>query len=225
MDIIPIILPLPLKMGYVNSYLVRRDGNFLLIDTGGSNGRKRLLQALENAGCTPGRLSIIILTHGDFDHTGNAAHVRAVYGAKIGIHRADAAMGESADMFINRSKPNFLVRGLLSMFTGFGQAERFSPDILLVDGEILSRFGFEAKVIEIPGHSKGSIAILTEDGDLFCGDLMENVKSPGINSIMDNMAEAVSSFEKISGYSIRRVYPGHGNPFTMDQMAAQQEMT
>lgn len=111
------------------------------------------------------------------------------------------------------------------MFTGFGQAERFSPDILLVDGEILSRFGFEAKVIEIPGHSKGSIAILTEDGDLFCGDLMENVKSPGINSIMDNMAEAVSSFEKISGYSIRRVYPGHGNPFTMDQMAANQKMT
>lgn len=217
-EVIPIPLAMPFRLGTVNSYLIKASESFMLIDTGASGSRKNLLTALEKAGCVPGRLVMLVMTHGDFDHTGNAAYIRQVYRSKIAMHPDDAAMVEKGDMFINRNRPNILIRKLLNSFSGFSRSERFSPDLLLSGGENLTGFGFDAEIIEVPGHSPGSIAILTSNGDLFCGDLMENVQTPGLNSIMDNLAQAVSSLEKLARYPIRTVYPGHGKSFTMEQI-------
>lgn len=218
LEVIPIPLAMPFRLGTVNAYLLKASESFILIDTGASCSHKNLLTALEKAGCVPGNLALIILTHGDFDHTGSAAYIRQVYRSKIAMHRGDAAMVEKGDMFINRNKPNFLVRKLLNSFSGFGRSERFSPDLPVSDGENLTGIGFDAEIIEVPGHSPGSIAILTSNGDLFCGDLMENVQTPGLNSIMDNLTQAVSSLEKLARYPILTVYPGHGKSFTMAQL-------
>jgi len=67
---------LPYKLGGVNCYLIETDTGYILIDTGGSNKRTDLEKELESAGCQPGNLKLIVLTHGDFDHTGNAAYLR-----------------------------------------------------------------------------------------------------------------------------------------------------
>src|SRR5512139_3425317 len=76
----PIRLALPYKFGSVNCYLITTGTGYLLIDTGSSNQRAELEQALESAGCSPGDLKLIVLTHGDFDHTGNAVHLREKFG-------------------------------------------------------------------------------------------------------------------------------------------------
>ena len=55
------------------------------------------------------------------------------------------------------------------------------------EGDDLSGYGFEAKVLHLPGHSKGSIGLLAADGSLFSGDLLENRGKPGITSLMDDM--------------------------------------
>ncbi|HWR70506.1 MAG TPA: MBL fold metallo-hydrolase, partial [Dehalococcoidia bacterium] len=65
-------LGLPFRIGRVNCYLIETDSGFVLIDTGASNRRKDIEKELESAGCKPGDLKLIILTHGDFDHMGNA---------------------------------------------------------------------------------------------------------------------------------------------------------
>ena len=62
-------LLLPLNLGSVNCYLLQKDTDYILIDTGGSNKRTEIEEALLCAGCKPGNLRLIILTHGDFDHT------------------------------------------------------------------------------------------------------------------------------------------------------------
>ena len=216
-----ISLQMPFHMGLVNSYLIRKDDAFFLIDTGSSSSRKVLVEALKNAGCQPGQLKLIILTHGDFDHTGNAAYLRSLFGAKIAMHAADAGMLEGGDMFEGRKKPNALIRTLLPMLSGFGKTERCAPDILLQDGEHLSAYGLDARVVGIPGHSQGSIAILTVDGELFCGDLLENLKLPGLGSIMDDMFTARTSLQKLRGLNIQIVYPGHGRPFQMHELTGE----
>ena len=66
--------------------------------------------------------------------------------------------------------------------------------------------------------SRGSIGILTTGGDLFAGDLFESTKQPRLNSIMDDAAAAQASVEKLKGLTIRTVYPGHGQPFSLDQI-------
>jgi glyoxylase-like metal-dependent hydrolase (beta-lactamase superfamily II) len=170
-QITTITLTLPFRLGSVNCYVVATDSGFFLIDTGASNRRRQLEKELEKAGCAPGDLKLIILTHGDFDHTGNAAYVRRKFGAKIAMHPDDAGMLERGDIFWNRKSGNFFIRAVASFLFRFGKSERCSPDIYLEDGDDLSGYGFDAKVLHIPGHSKGSIAILTAGGALFCGDL------------------------------------------------------
>jgi glyoxylase-like metal-dependent hydrolase (beta-lactamase superfamily II) len=219
LQITTIKLPMPMRMGHVNCYLLHSEAGYYLVDTGTSSARKQLLAGLADAGCIPGSLRLVLLTHGDFDHTGNAAFLHASFGAKLAMHRADSSMGETGDMFDNRKKPNALIRSLIPFFTGFGKEEFFSPDLLLDDGYDLRPHGLDAKVLSLPGHSKGSIGILTAEGDLFCGDLFENRKGPTLNSLMDDPESAKFSLAVLESYKIRFVYPGHGEPFAMEQFA------
>jgi len=220
-EIKKISLALPFHMGSVNCYLIETDTGFVLIDTGGSNSRKELARELESAGCQPSLLKLIVITHGDFDHTGNAAYLRSAFGGKIAMHTDDSGMAEGGDMFVNRNKPNPVLRKLLPIFSGFGKAERFTPDLLLGDGDDLSGYGIDARVIAIPGHSKGSIAILTASGELFCGDLLENTDKPGLGSLIDDSAAANASLQKLGSLRIGTVYPGHGMPFSMQLLTRQ----
>jgi glyoxylase-like metal-dependent hydrolase (beta-lactamase superfamily II) len=209
-------LSLPINLGSVNCYLVTTGSGYILIDTGGTNKRRDLENGLEIAGCLPGNLTLIVLTHGDFDHTGNAAYLRKKFATKIAMHPADSGMAEQGDMFWNRKKPNFLIKMITPILFRFSESERFIPNIVLEDGTDLSEYGFDAQVLYIPGHSKGSIGILTAGGDFFCGDLLENTNGPGLNSIMDDVETANASVEKLKGFDINTIYPGHGKPFPMD---------
>lgn len=209
-------LALPLGMGSVNCYLIESDSNFILIDTGFSKNWRKLDEELTQAGCKPGNLKLVILTHGDFDHTGNAVHLRQKYAAKIAMHPDDWGMLERGDMFWNRKKGNALIRLLAPKLIGFGRAEMCTPDLALEDGYDLCETGIDAKILSIPGHSKGSIAVLTTEGELFSGDLIDNTKTPALNSIMDDPVAGNASLEKLKKLGIKTVYPGHGESFSME---------
>lgn len=206
-------------LGRVNAYLLRAQDGFVLVDTGAPNARARLQKSLEDLGCRPGRLRLIVITHGDFDHSGNAAHLRRAFGSPIGMHADDAPMAERGDMFVNRTRPNALLRALLPRLIGFGLPQRFTPDVLLGEGASLERYGLQARVISIPGHSQGSIGVLTADGDFLCGDLYQSIKRPGLNSLIDDRPAALASDTRVRKLGIRRVYPGHGDPFSPDSVA------
>jgi glyoxylase-like metal-dependent hydrolase (beta-lactamase superfamily II) len=52
-----------------------------------------------------------------------------------------------------------------------------------------------------------------EGGEFFCGDLIENIKTPRLGSIMDDVPVARESIRKLAGMDLTTVYPGHGQPF------------
>jgi hydroxyacylglutathione hydrolase len=64
---------------------------------------------------------------------------------------------------------------LVSLFVRRGAFDTFAPDELLEDGRSLSDFGLDATVLHLPGHTRGSIGILTRNGALFRGDLMDSM--------------------------------------------------
>jgi hydroxyacylglutathione hydrolase len=127
------------------------------------------------------------------------------------MHRDDSGMAEHGDMFWNRSSGNVLVSLIAPILFRFPTSNRFRPDFYVEEGDGFSECGFDAQVLSIPGHSKGSIGILTAGGDL-----LENSKEPATNSIMDDPAACEASLEKLQGFEINTVYPGHGNPFRID---------
>ena len=216
-------LPLPFRLGAVNCYLVETDTGFVLIDTGARNKRGELEQRLAGAGCKPGNLDLIVLTHGDFDHTGNAAYLADRFGTRIAMHRDDSGMAEHGDMFWNRSSGSTLIGIIAPILFGFPRSSRFKPDFHIEEGYDFSEYGFDAQALSLRGHSKGSIGILTAGGDLFCGDLLENSDKPATNRIMDDSAACESSVEKLQGLEINTVYPGHGKPFPMDSFISSRQ--
>jgi glyoxylase-like metal-dependent hydrolase (beta-lactamase superfamily II) len=54
-----------ISFGGVNCYLITTATGFVLIDTGYAKHRADVEKELENAGCMPEALKLILLTHGD----------------------------------------------------------------------------------------------------------------------------------------------------------------
>jgi glyoxylase-like metal-dependent hydrolase (beta-lactamase superfamily II) len=212
-----------IDFGGINCYLIKAGDGYILIDTGFPAKCTDLEKELESAGCKPGSLKLVVITHGDHDHAGNCAYLQEKYGAKIAMHADDVGMVERGDMSWNRkAKPDkismiFRIMGLIAPLFKPGKFETFRPDLTIDESFALSPYGFDAQVLHLPGHSKGSIGILTSGGVLFCGDLIYNFfGKPGCLYIND-LADFYASVEKLKSFKINTVYPGHGKPFPMEQ--------
>ena len=201
-----------IKLGMIsgNVYLVGSGDSFILIDTGLRSKRFILEKKLEEHDFESGKLKCILLTHGDFDHCGNALYLSKKFKIPVGVHTDDAIILENGDMFINRKKKNKIISIITRKLMGI---EKFKPDFYLDDSSNLTQYGINAKVIHTPGHSPGSVCIITSDGECFCGDLFENIKKPQINKMVDDYEEMNNSIKKIIEYDIGTIYPGHGEPF------------
>jgi hydroxyacylglutathione hydrolase len=209
-----------LGLGIVNAYLLKTEVGFLLVDTGPANQRAALELKLENAGCRPGNLNLILATHGDADHIGNCAWLRQKYATKIAMHRAEVEAAQKGDPALNKKIPHnlmgVLTRNILRLFT-LKTEDRFTPEVLLEDGDDLSGYGLNAWVLHIPPHSNGSIGVLTPAGEFFCGDLLTNSRHPAPGMGIFDTVEFETTLAKLKLLNIQTVYPGHGKPFAWEQ--------
>ncbi|MFT4143969.1 MAG: MBL fold metallo-hydrolase [Mobilitalea sp.] len=222
----------------VNCYLSKDKNGFILFDTGGhlvmdkqfTNRRELLLKELEAAGCTDNNLNLIVLTHGDSDHSCNAAYLRKYFKTKIAMNACDRKLVEEPTLqqwmesyqydSVELQQRFLQYKEIITKVTQkiLDEFERFSPDILLEDGFDLSDYGFDAKVIHLPGHTPGSIAIVTRDGKLISGDTFENTEIPGPAPNADDFQQLTLSINSLKHLSINTVYPGHGNPFNFKEL-------
>jgi glyoxylase-like metal-dependent hydrolase (beta-lactamase superfamily II) len=207
-----------IELDFVNAYLLAAGDGFILIDTGMPCHWERLQAELKSAGCRPEKLKLVIITHADRDHTGNCARLQKEYQAKIAIHPDDAAMALTG-ISPKRRVRSWRAKLRLMLFKLRKPAyDTFKPDVLLGDGQSLQGYGLQAKIIHIPGHTKGSIAVLTEEGELFVGDTLVNTKQPDTATYIENPAELQASVAKLKALKVSKVYTGHGKPFLMEQL-------
>lgn len=220
----------------VNCYLVKASESLILVDTGGhitrdkqfTNRREKLIEKLDIEGCRPENLELILLTHGDWDHVANAAFLREKYGAKIAMHSGDLELVENP--VIEKIMESFhfksviykvvlkLMKKPIKKMTKkiLDDFEKFSPDIYLNEGDSLLEYGFDAKVVHTPGHTLGSIAVLTKDGELIAGDTFANMNKPATAPNAFNFKTLNESVARLKAMDIKMVYPGHGAPFEMN---------
>jgi len=146
-----------INFGGINCYLVKTETGYILIDTGYPAKRTDLEKELLSAGCKPGNLKFVVLTHGDHDHAGNCAYLQDKYGTKIAMHADDSGMVERGDMDWNRkAKPDkfpifFRIMSLMSFFFRLGEFNTFKPDIYVEDGQASPNMGSMLKFFIFQG--------------------------------------------------------------------------
>jgi glyoxylase-like metal-dependent hydrolase (beta-lactamase superfamily II) len=90
---------------------------------------------------------------------------------------------------------------------------------ILLDGDddgVLRRMGFDARVIATPGHTPGSISVVTDRGDVLCGDAVMSflpITGAGLRPIfVSDCAAVFASWRKILDSGATTIYPAHGAP-------------
>lgn len=143
-------------------------------------------------------ISMVINTHGHFDHVGGNGYF---LNAKVAIHEADAGILERADAELSNA----------SFFDGRISPKK--PDMILKEGDSLSPDKVELQVIHTPGHTAGSICLYDSKRKiLFSGDTVF-ADGVGRTDLPGSDPEALEkSLQKLAKLDVEQIFPGHGEP-------------
>ncbi|MEX0789618.1 MAG: MBL fold metallo-hydrolase [Actinomycetota bacterium] len=189
-----------------NCYLVGdpQTRQAMVLDPGDDGGR--ILQAVARHDLT---VVAIVATHAHFDHILAADSLRAATGAPFYLHLADMDLLQwlpaSLEMFLGVRDP----------------APAPDVDTRLSDGDELKLGEQTLEVIHTPGHSEGSICLLTGSADdrmLFSGDTLFAM-SVGRSDLPGGDQDALVSsiHRRLFPLGEMPVFPGHGPATSLDR--------
>lgn len=193
--------------GNVNCFLIQDGDDAVLVDTGTRKFRDKV-----DSECEKVNLSLIVLTHGHWDHVQNAQYLSKKYHVPIGIHKLDYPFIK--DGFFEPLKAHTTLGKVLLWFT-MKQRKRekidpFSCTVFLKEGMDLKEYGVNATVIRLSGHTKGSIGLKIENSDFIVGDALMNIVKPSITRMYVDYDKAKQSAQIISQSGERMIHFGHG---------------
>ncbi len=218
----PEIHRLSLGMGICNCYLVKEDG-IIVVDTGVPNQGKKFRRWLKDLSIEPKDVSLILLTHGHFDHIASASEFKKLTGCKVAINRREKDRVEQAlkPIPLGVTLWSKVLLTIFNIFLPFINFPGTSVDLVLEDEEYsLESYGIHGKIIYTPGHSPGSMSLLLDTGDAFVGDLVMNGFplriGPGMPIFAENTNAIKGSWRLLLSSGAKQIYPAHGKPFNAD---------
>ena len=144
---------------YTNIYLIFGSEKALLIDTGsGLYSIKSVVNKL-----IEDRELLVVNTHSHFDHRGSNVEFESIY-----IHENEVRIASLPfDISMLKDSPKEIVQRYSTISFVYQPSNNVEP---LVDGDRFELGDISIEVIHTPGHSMGSVSLLTSKGELFTGD-------------------------------------------------------
>lgn len=202
-----------IRCGWSNCWLIKEQGHAVLVDTG-APGYGRQIEA--QIACE--RVELIILTHGHIDHIGGTAYLIEKQYIPVMMHPSDVILTVNPTA---RPLKCCTMRGqLLGFFSEkmlHKKAEPFRLTHLAEEGMRLDEWRISASIVTLPGHTEGSIGVLTDDGALIAGDALMHIGSVTAPLIYENSAAVEATLEKIGRLGVKWICPGHGKAFEAGQ--------
>lgn len=198
-----------IRCGSGNCYLVSNGGDAVLVDTARKKHRNKILRA-----CRPFRVRLIVLTHGHIDHIQNAAFLSRELHAPVALSERDMDLlrNNLAQPLKAETLSGRLVLAVSAALLRSMDFEPFVPDVLLSDGDVLDEYGISARIVSVPGHTDGSVAVDVAERHLFVGDALMNFLRPTVSLLYHDKSAMLESAEKIGRIGSRKIYFGHGSP-------------
>jgi len=196
----------------LNLYLWDGDDGVTLIDTGWRSSASDIEAALHALGRERQDVRRIVLTHFHDDHSGSAAEIATWADIEVIAGRNEARFIEGAErgpVAVLTAKERALVGDLNEPPHGPACAVTRVVD----DGDLIS-FAGGARIIGVPGHTPGSIAIYLPEADaVLTGDAVAELNGEIIVGIFNtNRSAAVASLRSLHATGAEVAGFGHGEP-------------
>lgn len=221
-------IPLPFRLNHVNTWLVKEEHGYTVIDTGLNHPDAEAAWAKVLAEHPIRR---IIITHYHPDHYGYAGRLQALTGAEVWMSKRDQEMAREIwshkhltffeQHYLACGLSKELARRLSENITGFSRYVLPHPEVtrFLADGDELELGGHRYEVIAVPGHAEGMLNFYNrKHGLLIAADHVLPKITPNISYWFmgepNPLARYLQSLNKIQAYPIQLVLPSHGSPFT-----------
>lgn len=207
----------------IAAYLIDTDEGVTVIDAGLSGHYRDLVTELHAMGKTPGDVRGLILTHGDSDHVGFAERLWREHGVPVFVHSADADRARGGP----KPKTAFGTMHAAPTLGFFAYSIRkgglhttwLTEVNEVTDGDVLDLPG-SPRIIGMPGHSAGSIAVHVPLADaVFVGDALTTrhvlTGTSGLQPapFTDEPELALASLDRLAGLGSTWLLPGHGAPW------------
>jgi glyoxylase-like metal-dependent hydrolase (beta-lactamase superfamily II) len=141
------------------------------------------------------RVTHVLVTHHHLDHSPLAHPLARAFGAQVHGLPAPAAHANDAPALEE------------------GADERFRPDVILSDGDVLSGPGWTLEAITTPGHTSNHLCFaLQEENALFSGDHIMGWSTTVITPPDGDMGNYFASLEKVKARGFSTLWPTHGAP-------------
>jgi len=204
---------LKIRLGVASSYLIKGERGYILVDAGLKNKEGKLLRFLKKKKIDPKEIKLIVITHVHGDHVGSLKAIKNITNAKILVHEKEKELLKKGE-----SCPAIPISKFFKMFSSLmpEKAHRYEsvePNIIIEDNFPLQDFGFNAKIIHTPGHTKGSISLIDEEGNAFIGDIAMGFPmnfSAGLPIIAESLDEVKKSWKRILEEGAKILHLSHG---------------
>lgn len=216
------IIKIPLKLS--NAYLLT-GRRVVLVDSGSPGEEEAILAALQTHGFSAQDVSLILHTHGHADHAGTTAVLSRRLSAPTALHAADLPIvqrGDNGRLRTTRFSAR-LIKPLLNH-----RFPTFAPDIVFDRPFGLYDYGVDARVLLTPGHTAGSVSILTDDGSAIVGDILMGgflggtffPQRPRLHYFLEDPAANRDSLARVLHSGVHTLYVGHGGPLAAADVLA-----
>lgn len=207
-----------------NVYLLKTRAP-VLIDAGTVGDDDALVRGLAEVGTSARDIALVIVTHAHHDHAGLAAELQRDWGAKVMLGVGDlpaATRGHDDDL-----RPTGTTGALLKPFLPKVFPE-IAPDIVVREPVDLRPWGVDGQVMQLPGHTPGSLVVVLSNHAAFVGDVMLGgwlggalfASRPGEHYYQADPAQNRRNIASLLAMGVDRFYLGHGGPVSGADVAA-----
>ncbi len=212
-----------IRLGITNCYLLGQDRAWVLVDAGNRGWAGHFWRKLAAWDCRPPDLRLIVITHAHFDHVGSLAAIRSRCDCPVAVHRLEASWLADGRIVLPpglRRHTQILIdlaRRHPRLVRRWYRFEPVKAEILVEQEISLAPFGIAGRVLHTPGHTPGSLSVLSEAGDAMVGDLAVNLVPFGLASHAPPFGDSVAlirrQWRRLQDAGARRIHPAHGRWF------------